>query len=299
MSPPLRFLVTGLTGQVVQALLETGRDQPEIAIIALGRPQLDLMNTKSIVGVLKECSPDIVVSAAAYTSVDLAESNRVAAFKVNSEAPRELAIAASDMRVPIIHLSTDYVFDGTKNTPYVETDTAVPLGVYGQSKLQGEKLISAVMDDHVILRTAWVYSPFGRSFMRTILDHARTRKELLVVDDQVGNPTSALDLAREILSVGKNLLNSRDRELRGTFHLTATGDASWADFAEEILKASRAIDGPSAEVRRISAADYPTPARRPSNSRLCSRKIQDHHGIRLPVWSASVSASVCRLLQHV
>lgn len=298
MSPPIRFLVTGLTGQVVQSLLEIGGKQREVEIIALGRPHLDLMNTKSIVGILKTFMPDIVVSAAAHTLVDVAENDRIAAFKVNSEAPRELAVAASDMRVPIVHLSTDYVFDGTKRTPYVETDVAAPLGIYGQSKLEGENLVRATTNDHVILRTAWVYSPFGRNFLRTILSHAKTKKELLIVADQVGNPTSALDLAEAIVRVGKNLLHSGKPELRGTFHLTAAGNASWADFADEIFRVSRAMDGPSAEVKRITTADYPTPARRPANSRLCCRKIEYHHGISLPAWTDSVKASVYRLLQN-
>lgn len=297
MSRPLRFVVTGVSGQVVQSLIEKGRDYSDLEVLSLGRPYLDLTDTDSIAGVVRAASPDIIVSAAAYTDVDRAEGDPATAYAVNSRSPQALARAAKAMDIPIIHLSTDYVFDGTKSIPYVESDKATPLGIYGQSKLEGERLVIEATDNHAILRTAWIYSPFGRNFVRTMLHNADRRDELAVVADQFGNPTSALDFATAIICVGRKLLASDFGELRGIFHLAGTGEASWAEFAEEIFRISATMGGPFAAVRRISTADYPTVARRPENSRLSCQLIQQRHGVSLPDWKVSMQETVRRLVQ--
>ncbi|WP_333900337.1 dTDP-4-dehydrorhamnose reductase [Agrobacterium pusense] len=294
-----RYLVTGREGQVVQSLLERYQMKKagDINLIAVGRPAFDLARTETIKSAIDEIKPDIIISAAAYTAVDQAEADEATARHVNAAGPRALAQAASVHGIPIIHLSTDYVFDGTKTAPYTEADPVAPLGVYGCSKLEGEEYILKAWQDVAILRTAWVYSPYGKNFVKTMLRVAETRDTLNVVDDQIGNPTSALDIADGILSVAANLLSSPDQRLRGVFHMTGSGDASWADFAEEIFDASRKAGGPVATVQRIVTADYPTPARRPANSRLNNNKLHSTHGVKLPEWQISTKNVVTQLVK--
>jgi dTDP-4-dehydrorhamnose reductase len=292
----MRIAVTGRDGQVVRSLIERA---PELGheIVPIGRPELDLSaEADSIRRALADTSPDAIVSAAAYTAVDRAESERDLAFAVNERGARAVSEAANNLNVPLVHLSTDYVFDGSKATPYVETDATGPAGVYGASKLAGEHAVLAAHDNSAILRTAWVYSPFGANFAKTMLRLANDREEVAVVADQQGNPTSALDIADGVLRVVANLAASDSVDQRGIFHMTATGEGTWADFAEAIFSASAAAGGPSARVRRISTADYPTPAKRPANSRLDCSKLQSAHGVRLPDWRTSASMTVGRLV---
>ncbi|RDL47450.1 dTDP-4-dehydrorhamnose reductase [Ensifer sp. M14] len=295
MSRPWRFVVTGLTGQVVQSLAVRSSQCEDVQIVAIGRPDFDLANAETIARSIKTARPDLIVSAAAYTAVDQAESNEGDAFAVNAEGPAVVARVAKTLDVPVVHLSTDYVFDGSKAGPYVESDPVAPLGVYGRSKLLGEQLVASSQENHAILRTAWVYSPFGKNFLRTMLRAAETRPELSVVDDQVGNPTSALDIADAILTVGRNLLGSNDLALRGIFHLTGRGAATWAEFAEEIFRVSKTLGGPFAKINRISTREYPTPAQRPANSQLSCERIAEHHGVVLPNWKISTGDVVGRL----
>ena len=197
--------------------------------------------------------------------------------------------------MPLIQISTDYVFSGDKSAPYLEDDRTGPTGVYGASKLAGEQAVLASGADATILRTAWVYSPFGNNFVKTMLRLAGERTELAVVCDQRGNPTSAIDLAEAVLKVSANLLASSAPELRGVFHAAGGGDASWADFAEAVFAASAPLGGPTARVRPIPTSDYPTLAHRPANSRLDGGKLERLHGVRLPHWRASTAAVVARL----
>jgi dTDP-4-dehydrorhamnose reductase len=278
-----------MSGQLVLSLDDLARRRRDIEIIRLGRPQLDLTDIGTIARTVEAAEPDIIVSAAAYTAVDQAEQEAETAFGVNAAGAGELARAAAMLGVPIIHVSTDYVFDGGKSAPYTETDPVAPLGIYGRSKLEGERQVAAATENHVILRTAWVYSPFGKNFLRTMLKLAATQHELRVVDNQVGNPTSALDLADALLRVGQNLLTTGDPLLRGLFHIAGSGEASWAEFAREIFKVSAQNGGPAADVIGISASAYPTPARRPSNSRLDCRKLATHHNIAMPDWRSSTA----------
>jgi dTDP-4-dehydrorhamnose reductase len=295
----MRVVVTGRQGQVVCSLAEraTGTD---IEIVPLGRPELDLAGPSGeIVAAITGANPDIVVSAAAYTHVDKAETNRELAFSVNQEGAWAVARAARAADVPLIHLSTDYVFDGGKPAPYVEDDPTGPMGVYGASKLAGEQAVLAEHSDSVVLRTAWVYSPFGTNFVRTMLRLAGDRDAIAVVADQLGNPSSALDIADGIIAVARNLATSSDTNRRGIFHMAGAGEATWAEFAERIFAASKARGGPTANVRHIATADYPTVARRPANSRLDCGKLVRVHGVQLPDWRKSVEWVIGKLLQHV
>lgn len=292
----LRYVVTGRSGQVAQSLIERAEGRDDIEIIPLARPCLDLADAATIEKAFVEARPDLIISAAAYTAVDQAESDAAEAFAVNSTAINEIGRVATKLDVPVVHLSTDYVFEGTKAEPYQETDAVGPLGVYGQSKLEGERHLIASGADYVILRTAWVYSPFNRNFLRTMMHLAESRDELNVVADQYGNPTSAHDIADAILRVAGNLLASQDEDLRGIFHVAGSGEASWADFASEIFRISAQMGGPSATVHPIPTAQYPTPARRPHNSRLDCRKLERVHGVRLPSWQIATKTTLQRLL---
>jgi dTDP-4-dehydrorhamnose reductase len=263
----------------------------------MGRPELDLTSASDdIVGTILQAQPDVVVSAAAYTQVDKAETERNLAFAVNENGARAVARAAREAAVPLIHLSTDYVFDGLKASPYIEADTPDPSGVYGVSKLAGEWAVLAEHNNSAVLRTAWVYSPFGANFVKTMLRLAGERNEIAVVADQHGNPSSAFDIAEGIMTVARNLISQSDPKYRGVFHMAGTSEASWADFAEAVFAASHALGGPDAKVRRIATADYPTAAKRPANSRLDCAKLERVHGVRLPDWHGSVESVVDALL---
>ena len=295
----MRIVVTGgPDGQVLLSMAERGGAAGH-DIVALGRPELDLMGGEdAIVRAIEQAGPDVVVSAAAYTAVDKAESERDLAFAINARGAGAVAKAAERLGVPVIHISTDYVFDGSKPAPYLESDVPNPVSVYGASKLAGEEAVLAASPNSVVLRTAWVYSPFNANFVKTMLRLAADRDEVGVVADQRGNPTSALDIADAILAVAANLARSQDRDFRGVFHMTGQGEGSWADFAEHIFAVSEGAGGPSASVRRISTEDYPTPARRPANSRLDSTKLNEIHKVRLPDWRSSTGEVVRRLVEE-
>lgn len=293
----MRVVVTGREGQVVRSLIERARDT-DIEIVPVGRPELDLAGrAEAIIATLEAAKPDAIISAAAYTQVDQAESEPELAFAINERGARAVARSASKLSVPLIHLSTDYVFNGSKTAPYVEEDRTAPMGVYGSAKLSGEHAVLAEHENSAVLRTAWVYSPFGANFVKTMLRLAGERDQVSVVDDQRGNPTSALDLAVGLLRIATNLHGSDDPEQRGVFHMTGAGEASWAEFAEAIFAYSAEAGGPSASVKRIQAADYPTAAKRPANSRLASGKLARMHGVRLPEWRSSLKGVVARLVE--
>ena len=265
-----------------------------VEVVAVGRPGFDLERPSGIDDALAAERPDIIVSAAAYTAVDKAEAEPEAAFAANRDGAGAVAAAAQRLGVPVIHLSTDYVFDGTKASPYVETDPVNPLSVYGRSKLEGERLVGAVAD-HVILRTAWVYSTHGRNFVKTMKALGADRDRVRVVADQIGAPTSAHDIADAIIAIAARLKTSQAAELRGIFHLSGTGEASWADFAEAIFADLAERGRPSVAVDRIATRDYPVAARRPPNSRLDCSRLLAVHGLGLPHWRSSLRACLDRL----
>lgn len=291
----MRIAVTGKVGQLVTSLVERGAVVGH-EVIALGRPELDLTDPATVARALEAAVPDAIVSAAAYTAVDKAESETELVHAVNGAGAGAVAQAAKALSVPLVHVSTDYVFEGTLGRPYLESDPTGPTGVYGASKLAGEQAVLAAHGDNsAVLRVAWVYSPFGTNFVKTMLRLAGDREEVSVVADQLGNPTSALDIADGIIQIATNLVADSYPELRGVFHMTASGEASWADFAEAVFAASAARGGPSARLKRIATADYPTPAIRPANSRLDCSLIAKVHSVTLPDWRQSLETVMVRL----
>lgn len=292
--PRLKVLVAGRTGQVALALKHSAPAGFEVT--CLGRPHLDLTQRASIEAAVAALRPSVVINAAAYTAVDQAESDEAGAFAVNAEGAGHLAAAAARVGAPILHLSTDYVFDGTKDGPYSESDPVAPLGAYGRSKRAGEERVAEANPHHLIFRTAWVYSPVGKNFVKTMLRAASQREELTVVHDQIGNPTSAADIAASLWSVAGQVAADAAALKPGIYHMTGSGEASWAEFAEEILAVSAALGGPVARVRRIPSAEYPTPTRRPANSRLDNKKLSQTFGVILPQWPLSTRRCVETLI---
>ncbi|MCB1418014.1 MAG: dTDP-4-dehydrorhamnose reductase [Notoacmeibacter sp.] len=296
----MRLLVTGTEGQVVKALKERAAEAG-IACMAVSRPALDLaagLGARSALDVaIAEFGPTLLVNAAAYTAVDQAEDEPDLADAVNGQGAGLVAEAAAAAGLPVIQLSTDYVFDGTKAGPYVESDPVNPQGAYGRSKLSGEEAVRAANPHHVILRTAWVYSPFGRNFLKTMLNLAATRDELRVVADQIGNPTAAHDIADAILAVGRMLDSGPDFHVWGTYHFAGPEAMSWADFAARILAQSAARNGPSAHVTAITTADYPTKVQRPANSQLDTGLFTSTFGFHPAPVAQSISNALDRLLE--
>jgi len=293
----MRLVVTGTAGQVAECLVERGMALGHV-VIPLGRPHLDLArdDAAAMRAALAVAAPEAIVSAAAYTAVDKAENEPDQAAAVNTTGAGRLAEAAQAMGVPLVHLSTDYVFSGEGDRAWREDDPTGPQGVYGATKLAGEHAVLAACPDSAVLRTAWVYSPFGTNFVKTMLRLAETREELGVVADQIGNPTSALDIADGVLAVAANLLRSGDGALRGVFHMAGNGETSWAGLAEAIFAASAPRGGPAARVKPITTAEYPTRAARPANSRLDCTKLAREHSVRLPAWQGSLDTVIGRLL---
>jgi dTDP-4-dehydrorhamnose reductase len=290
----LRIVVTGTKGQVATALAE--RANAGVEIVALGRPSLALEDRQSVLDGIAATKPDVVINAAAYTAVDKAEAEEGLATRVNGDGAAHVAEAAARAGAPLLHLSTDYVFDGALDRPYREDDPTGPTGAYGRSKLLGERRVAESGAASVILRTAWVYSPFGANFVRTMLRLGESRDEVGVVADQRGNPTSALAIADALLAIAARVREDSSTGLRGLFHMTGSGEATWADFAEAVFANAQARGRAPVRVRRIATADYPTPARRPPNSRLDSGKLAREYGLILPDWRGSLAEVCTRLL---
>ena len=272
----MRILLTGATGQVGWELRKTLAPLGEVK--AFDRFGLDLADTPPLVATVRALQPQVIVNAAAYTAVDKAETERDMAFAVNATAPRVLAEEAKRIGALLVHYSTDYVFDGSKSTPYVEDDAPDPINVYGASKLAGERAIVGTGCRHLILRTSWVYGPRGKNFYLTILRLAKERPELRIVDDQIGAPTSSLEIARATA-----LLLRKDPQ--GLYHLSAAGETTWCGFARALL----ARAGISTSVVPIRTEDYPTPARRPRNSRLDCARLRAEFGVALAPWEQGLA----------
>lgn len=278
---PLKILVCGRNGQLAHAL------QPQLAdlgeVLLLGRDQLDLAHPDQLREPVRQLAPDLIINAAAHTAVDQAESEPELAFAINAEGPRVLAEEAARLGAPLIHYSTDYVFDGDKASPYTEADTPNPLGVYGRSKLAGEQAICAVGGEHLILRTSWIYSRHGRNFLLTMQRLLQERPQLRVVDDQIGAPTWAGTLAASTRALIDRWQGGQAGAW-GLYHLTAQGETSWFGFAQAIAEQLLAQGLSCAELLPIPSSEYPTPARRPLNSRLdCSRLAREWQ-VRQPHW---------------
>jgi dTDP-4-dehydrorhamnose reductase len=291
----LRIAVTGRHGQVARAMAAIGPSM-DVGVIAVGRPELDLADPTSILTALQSAAPDAIVSAAAYTAVDKAESEPDIAFAANGAGAGAVAEAAAMLGVPVLHLSTDYVFDGAKAGRYAEEDPTGPTSVYGASKLDGERRVAAATANHAIFRTAWVYSPYGANFLKTMLRLGETRETLSVVADQHGCPTSADDIAHAMIAAAEAMVERDDASYRGVFHLTGSGEASWADFAREIFRAAEIHGRNPVAVQSITSDQYPSPVRRPVNSRLSGEKLERIYGIVLPDWRLSTRKVVDALL---
>lgn len=278
-----RILIIGRSGQLARAL--GAADWPAgIELVRQGREAIDLARPASVAAAVVAARPDLVINAAAYTAVDKAESEPDLAFTVNRDGPAALAEACHQLGAPLIHVSTDYVFDGAKAGPYVEEDPVGPVSVYGASKEAGESAVRARLPAHVILRTAWVYAPEGQNFVRTMLRLGRERPELRVVDDQHGCPTAAAELARGVQAAALKLLaGGRDH---GTFHFCGAGATTWFCFAQAIFELA---GEPRPRLTAIPTSAYPTPAHRPANSVLDSSKFARLYGVTARPWRESLA----------
>ena len=271
------ILVFGKTGQVATEL------QRHADVTALGRAQADLSDPQACAAIIADLKPSVVINAAAYTAVDKAEEEEAKAQTINAASPGAMAGACVHLDIPFLHISTDYVFDGSGTKAWHETDPVSPQNAYGRTKLAGEQAIRAAGGRHIILRTAWVFSAHGANFVKTMLRLAETRDALSVVDDQIGGPTPAADIAATLLKLADHMRDGADG---GTYHYAGTPHASWADFAREIFKQA----GRDVTVTGIPSADYPTPATRPLNSRLDCAKLASDFGIMPADWKAGLAA---------
>jgi len=284
-----RILVLGAAGQLGQAL--TQRDRGEL--IGLGRADLDIADRTAVHSILPALRPDLVINAAAYTAVDRAESETARAFAINRDGAGHVAEICAASGVPLIHLSTDYVFDGAKRAPYREEDATAPLSVYGLSKAAGETLVRERHERSAVLRTSWLFAATGHNFVKTILKLARERTELRIVADQIGCPTAAPDLATAIVALGRLMLD--DQSAHGIFHFAGSEPVSWHDFAAAILAVAGSRLDRRPQLSPIATTDYPTPAQRPPYSVLDCGKL-GQRGIAVPSWRPGLASVIEQLL---
>ncbi len=294
----MRLLIAGWQGQIARALVEAAPACPEVRACAVGRAALDICEARSIERALSDINPTLVINSAAYTAVDEAETEVERAYALNRDGARLLAEASARRDIPIIHLSTDYVYGGPQRVAYGGHDPTDPVPVYGQSKIEGEDAVRAANPKHVILRTAWVFSPSGRNFVKTMLSRAAENERVSVVNDQHGSPTYAPHLVDAILDLARKLSAAKDGEVPwGVYHATGAGTATWCEMAQEVFRCSAKLGGPTAVVDPIASTDYPTPAQRPVNSRLDCSKLNRAFGITLPSWQGGVAQCVERLVK--
>lgn len=279
----MRTLVFGTTGQLARELLRRAPDG--VSVTSLGRDKADLSDPSACARAIETTDADLIINAAAHTAVDLAESEPELADTVNGTTPGAMAAAAAKRGLPFLHVSTDYVFDGSGAKPWREDDPVAPLGAYGRSKLLGERLIAEAGGSAVILRTAWVFSAHGKNFVKTMLRLGADRDTLSVVDDQRGGPTAAADIADALFTIARAFGKGRGQP--GIYHFAGAPTVSWADFAEAIFAASSLPRKPA--VTRIPTSAYPTPAQRPANSALDCSRILATYGIKQPDWRKSLS----------
>ncbi len=276
------ILVFGKTGQVATELQRQGD------VTALGRDQADLSDPQSCAAIIADLKPSVVINAAAYTAVDKAEEEEAMAQRINAASPGAMAGACVHLDIPFLHVSTDYVFDGSGTRAWTESDPVSPQNAYGRTKLAGEQAIRAAGARHIILRTAWVFSAHGANFVKTMLRLSETRDALTVVDDQIGGPTPAADIAATLLILADHM---RDRAKGGTYHYAGEPHTSWADFAREIFQQA----GRDVAVTGIPSSDYPTPASRPLNSRLDCAKLATDFGMRPADWQSGLNTVIKEL----
>jgi dTDP-4-dehydrorhamnose reductase len=286
------ILVFGGTGQLGRELIRAAAAR-HVALQAASRAEADIADATAVAKAIERWQPGLVVNAAAYTNVDGAESHMAEAHRGNERGPAVIAEACAAAGTALVHMSTDYVFDGGKDDAYRESDAVRPINAYGRSKAAGEDAVRRALDRHVILRTAWLYSEFGRNFLKTVLQLAETRDELRIVADQHGSPTSARELAEAILHIAPRL--AAEPRLSGTYHFTADGATTWHGFASCIVAAAAPITGRQPRLTPIKTADYPTPAKRPANSRLDCSLFAQTFGLKPRPWREAVQATTLAL----
>jgi dTDP-4-dehydrorhamnose reductase len=285
----MKILIAGKNGQVGSCLVDLLEAQTELTFLALSREQLDITDPVQVNKIVTEFQPNIIINAAAYTAVDKAEQEGELANAINKEGPQNLALAASNINAAIIHISTDYVFDGNSVESYTESDVTAPQGEYGRSKLAGELAVAQACHKHIILRTAWVFGEHGNNFVKTMLRLVKTRNTLGVVADQFGGPTYAGDIANAILAISKQIIDGN--QAYGIYHYSGFPHVSWHTFAEKIfdIAVEQGVLKQSIQVNPIMTQDYPTPAKRPGNSRLNCDKIHNSFNIEQSDWQAALS----------
>ena len=281
-------LVTGAAGQLGQSLQFIAHDYADCKFIFASSQDLDITNQEKVNTFFNVNKIDFCINTAAYTAVDKAETDIEKATSINVDGPKNLALACKKKNVKLIHVSTDFVFDGSSNIPYLETDVTNPLGVYGQTKLDGEIAVAQNMTDYFIIRTSWVYSQFGNNFMKTMLRLASERDSLSIVSDQVGSPTNAVDLAKAIMQIVTKIQHPKPRTQFGIYNFSNEGNCSWYDFAVEIFK----INNVDIDVQPIPTEAFPTPAKRPKYSLLDKSKIKNTFGIIIKTWQESLLQTI-------
>jgi dTDP-4-dehydrorhamnose reductase len=289
------ILVTGRTGQLAVALAEAAPAHG-VTVRCIGRPALNFDRPASIGEILHEHAPSLVINAAAYTAVDAAEDDEAAAYRANRDGPAELARLCTAGDIPLIQISTDYVFDGRKGVPYVETDVTSPQGVYGASKLAGEQAVLMSCPSVVVVRTSWVYSPTGKNFVRSMLAAAESNSSLRVVADQIGCPTSAQDLAHAVLGIAARLREDRGDRYGGIYHAAGAGAATWHELATATFAIAARHGRAVPTVEPIPTHEWPTKAVRPPDSRLDCGKLAAVFGLRLPAWRDSLARTIDSIL---
>ena len=286
----MKLLVTAAQGQVGHALTTLAKDS-DIEMISLPREQLDITNPASIQTSIEQIKPDVLVNAAAYTAVDKAESDQQAAYQINETGAENLARACQQAGIPLIHISTDYVYSGEQSRPYTETDAAEPMNVYGASKLAGDRAIAAILDEHIILRTSWVFGRHGNNFVKTMLRLGKERDELGVIDDQHGCPTAAEDIALTILILCEAI--KAGNGCWGLYHYCGQPTTSWYGFASSIFDRAKSMGFDlGVRIKAIPGSDYPTPAKRPKSTILDCSKIKNQYNIDQPDWQARLDAII-------
>lgn len=292
----MKLLIIGHKGQLGYDLQKQA-DEKSFEYQGLDLPELDITNAAQVEKQIADSKASLLINSAAYTAVDKAESEPELAFKVNRDGAANLAHACKNLHIPMIHISTDYVFDGLKNNPYCEEDTVNPSGVYGISKEEGERAVCNILESHIIIRTAWLYGTHGNNFVKTMLRLCQERETLRVVADQHGCPTCAADLAEAIVTIADHLRNGR-KMIWGTYHYCGQGITTWHEFTEKILEyAASYISVKTRKVEAITTAEYPTPAKRPAYSALNCDKIAENFEIMTKPWQESLKKTLTSILQ--
>ena len=291
----MKLLIIGSKGQLGSELvIECKRN--DFSFLALDLPEFNITDPSQVKKTLADFKPSIVINASAYTNVDMAETEPEIAYTVNSDGPANLAVSCDKNRIPIIHISTDYVFDGSKGQPYAESDPVSPLGIYGKSKEKGESKLRSILKQHIILRTSWLYSAYGNNFVKTMLKLGKEKKIIKVVSDQYGCPTCAADLAEAVVNISKQITQNF-KIAWGTYHYCGLGITTWHEFAKAIFEiASQYQNYKVSSVEAITTAQYPTKTKRPAFSALDCGLFKKHFGINIKPWQESLEKTIERIL---